>query len=187
MFVTHQREKLIQAMVYFAANTRNCGKIKLFKLLYLLDFEHFKQTGHSVTGMEYRAWEMGPVPISLWTEWPHPRPDMARAVIISRERVYDYWRDNVYPRADFDPNHFTKRELRLMKSLVDQYGDNISGEMIDVTHAENGAWEKVWNEGLGNNDLIAYELALGESPEKEAILEVAKEYQAAIEHHGVRH
>ena len=68
MIVTHYREKLIQAIVYLSDNTRHCGKIKLFKLLYLLDFEHFRQTGHSVTGMEYRAWKMGPVPIELVQE-----------------------------------------------------------------------------------------------------------------------
>jgi hypothetical protein len=49
------REKLIQAILYFALNTQHLGKTKLFKLLYLLDFDHFRHTGRSVTGMEYRA------------------------------------------------------------------------------------------------------------------------------------
>jgi len=58
----HNNERLVQAIVYFAHHTRSLGKVKLFKLLYLLDFEHFRQTGRSVTGQEYRAWKMGPVP-----------------------------------------------------------------------------------------------------------------------------
>lgn len=66
MIKTHEREKLINAIVFFAANTEHCGKIKLLKLLYLLDFEHFRQTGYSVTGMEYHAWKMGPVPTDLY-------------------------------------------------------------------------------------------------------------------------
>ncbi len=41
--INHQREKLINVMVYFAQNTQKCGKIKLFKLMYFLDFEHYKQ------------------------------------------------------------------------------------------------------------------------------------------------
>ena len=45
MLVTHEREKLIQAVNYFARNTRKFGKVKLYKLLYFLDFEHFKLTG----------------------------------------------------------------------------------------------------------------------------------------------
>jgi hypothetical protein len=62
MLVSRSRNKLINAILYFAERTRCLGKIKLFKLLYLLDFKHFRQTGHPVTGMEYRAWKMGPVP-----------------------------------------------------------------------------------------------------------------------------
>ena len=53
MMVPHDRDKLINAIVFFAKNTKYCGKIKLIKLLYLLDFEHFRQTGRSVTGMDY--------------------------------------------------------------------------------------------------------------------------------------
>ncbi len=40
-------------------NRKLLGKIKLLKLLYSLDFCHFKQTGMSVTGIDYFAWEMG--------------------------------------------------------------------------------------------------------------------------------
>jgi hypothetical protein len=55
MLITYERNKLINAIVYFAQNTQHLGKTKLFKLLYLLDFEHFRQTGRSVTGLDYYA------------------------------------------------------------------------------------------------------------------------------------
>ena len=72
------REKLIQAIVYFASRTKYCGKIKLFKLLYLFDFEHFQQTGKSVTGFEYQAWKFGPVPVDLMEEWEELGGDLLR-------------------------------------------------------------------------------------------------------------
>jgi hypothetical protein len=53
MLINHEREKLIQSVIYFAKNTEFCGKVKLFKLLYFLDFEHYKMTGRSVTGLKY--------------------------------------------------------------------------------------------------------------------------------------
>ena len=62
-----------------------CGKIKLFKLLYLLDFEHFRQTGKSATGLEYQAWKFGPVPIELMEEWEDLAPDLASLVHIVEE------------------------------------------------------------------------------------------------------
>ena len=55
MLVSRSRDKLINSILFFAEHTRALGKIKLFKLLYLLDFEHFRKTGRPVTGMEYRA------------------------------------------------------------------------------------------------------------------------------------
>lgn len=68
MVKSRGREKLINVAIYFATNTRSCGKIKLIKLLYLLDFEHYRQTGASVTGLEYHAMKMGPVPMDLYQE-----------------------------------------------------------------------------------------------------------------------
>jgi len=62
MIITHQRDKLINAIIYLSSNTNYCGKTKLMKLLYFRDFKHFRQTGKSVTGLDYYAWEMGPVP-----------------------------------------------------------------------------------------------------------------------------
>src|SRR3990172_2038157 len=42
MLLSHEREKLINAIIFFADNTRFLGKTKLCKLLYFLDFGHFK-------------------------------------------------------------------------------------------------------------------------------------------------
>src|SRR5688500_15970622 len=82
MVKTYRREKLLNAIVFFAANTRYCGKTKLYKLLYLLDFEHYKATGRSVTGLEYYAWQMGPVPAKLDGQLDEPSGDLYEAVRI---------------------------------------------------------------------------------------------------------
>jgi uncharacterized phage-associated protein len=72
MLVEHSREKLINSIIYFLKNTKNCGKTKLFKLLYYLDFMHFRETGRSVTGLDYYAWDFGPVPKKLYDEINNP-------------------------------------------------------------------------------------------------------------------
>jgi uncharacterized phage-associated protein len=84
MLISRDREKLINAIIYFAGNTRFCGKTKLFKLLYLLDFHHFRDSGRSVTGLDYHAWKNGPVPFALVQEWDDCEPDLAAAVDVSR-------------------------------------------------------------------------------------------------------
>ncbi len=177
MIVSHERNKLINAIVYFAQRTQYCGKIKLIKLLYLLDFEHFRQTGRSVTGMDYLAWKMGPVPLALYQEWDDLQADFADAIAIEPEKIFDYLRETAVAKVDFDDSHFTRRELRIMAELAERFHDSLSKPMIDVTHAELGPWKKIWDGGRGNNDRIPYSLAIpDDEPWREAILASAQEY-----------
>jgi uncharacterized phage-associated protein len=182
MLVSHEREKMINAIIYFANHTRHLGKIKLFKLLYLLDFEHYSQTGRSVTGLDYRAWKFGPVPVALEQEWEEPEADMAQAIRIEPERVIDYVRETVAAQTEFDDSHFSNRELRIMAKLAEQYREELSHRMIDVTHAENGAWARVWNGGRGFDQPIDYAMSLrDDDPHRAAILEFAREHQALVQ------
>lgn len=167
------RDRLINAVLYFAENTRSCGKIKLFKLLYLMDFEHFRLTGKSITGAEYSAWKMGPVPTVLYDEWEDPDADFAEAVGIVYEQQIDFVRQTVVAKREFDDSEFTPRQLGVMAALAAKYRNVQSVKMIDVTHAENGAWTKVWQEGKGRSKPIPYELAISEETEnRDAILQI---------------
>jgi hypothetical protein len=38
------REKILNAVLYFAKNVKYPSKVKIFKLLYFLDFIHYKET-----------------------------------------------------------------------------------------------------------------------------------------------
>jgi uncharacterized phage-associated protein len=178
MLISRHREKLIQAIVYFASTTQHCGKVKLFKLLYLLDFAHFRETGRSVTGLEYRAWRMGPVPQDLMQEWDELEADMARAVDIVPEKVIDYFRERVVPRVRFDESAFTPRELRLMGDLATRFRDELTKPLIGFTHEDRGPWDKIWDNGRGNYERIPYVLAVSDSdPNRDAVLEAAREYE----------
>jgi hypothetical protein len=133
MLISRNREKLINAIVYFASHTQHVGKVKLFKLLYLLDFAHFRETGRSVTGMDYRAWKMGPVPLDLMQEWEGLEPDMAKAVDIVPETGVDHMRYRVVPKVTFDDSYFSKRELRLMQELATRFHKELTTPMTTPT------------------------------------------------------
>lgn len=174
------RKKLINAIIFFASNTEFCGKIKLFKLLYMVDFEHFGQTGKSVTGFEYEAWKFGPVPAVLMEEWEDLNPDMAEAVHIESERVIDYERQTVKVNDGviFEDDLFTPRELRIMANVAEKYCETRSGKLIDITHEQNGAWDKVWQKGFGDRETIPYSLALkADDTNRDALLEICAQKQ----------
>lgn len=180
------RRKLINTIIFFASNTNYCGKIKLFKLLYLLDFEHFSQTGKNVTGFEYEAWKFGPVPSDLMEEWEDLSPDLAESVHIQSEKVYDYDRLAVKVNEGvlFNDEFFTPRELRIMSTVSKKYCETKSGKLIDITHEQNGAWDKVWQNGHGSMQTIPYALALkDENLNRDVLIEIGTNqfmYQAAI-------
>jgi uncharacterized phage-associated protein len=176
-----ERPKLINAIVFFARNTRHCGKVKLFKLLYLLDFSHFRETGRSVTGLDYLAWKMGPVPLDVVQEWDQPEADLNAAVEIVPEKVIDHTRLLVRPKVEFDDSPFSKRELRIMTELAERYRDDLSQQMVNATHLEHGPWNTIWDNGRGNNARIPYSLAIpDDDPNREAILASAREYEGIV-------
>ena len=156
MLISRDREKLINAVVYFASNTRHCGKVKLFKLLYLLDFAHFRETGRSVTGLDYLAWKMGPVPFALMQEWDELESDMAKAVSIVPEKVIDFIRERVVPNIAFDDSLFTRRELRLMKEAGKylHFGHHCPGATTECSRIGTPVvWEahREWCRGRSTN------------------------------------
>ncbi|HUX53274.1 MAG TPA: type II toxin-antitoxin system antitoxin SocA domain-containing protein, partial [Williamwhitmania sp.] len=54
-------EKFTEMVVFFTEKLQP-WKTKLNKLLFYADFEAYKQTGYSISGVQYRAIPMGPVP-----------------------------------------------------------------------------------------------------------------------------
>lgn len=188
VLIPTNREKLINAIVYFANNTKFCGKVKLFKLLYLLDFNHFRETGRSVTDMDYLALKMGPVPSELVQEWDEPGADLSGAVDIVPQQVIDYVRELVVPRMQFNDRQFTRRELRIMQELASRFRDDYAMPMVNVTHAERGPWAKIWDEGRGNNSRIPYVLAVpDDDPNRDAILQAAHESEGILAATRQRH
>ncbi len=184
MITSHTREKLINAIVYFAANTRKCGKTKLFKLLYFLDFEHFRATGRSVTGLEYYAWPMGPVPRSLNKEVKKPDPDFAEKVSVRKVRTLRGGRpmELIEPKVAFDPSHFSKREMQLLKRLCAEYEHSLASEMVEKSHLETLPWHRVFQVERRSKALIPYDYALRKG-EEDMVRFMAAENQEMLDNY----
>jgi uncharacterized phage-associated protein len=179
MIVTHNREKLLNAIIYFIENSGSMGKTKLFKLLYFLDFEHFKETGRSVTGLEYHAWKMGPVPVALQEEIENPEADFIETLDVEFGESNGYKFTNFKSKSKFDSKYFTKRELRLLKDIADRYFMDIAKEMVFRTHLEKEPWHRVWEVEKRRFDKIPYEYILDEN-EKDFIQSLKLEREEII-------
>ena len=161
MIANHDRAKLVNAIVYFGQHTKKCGMTKLFKLLYFLDFEHYKKTGRSVTGLRYFAWPMGPVPVSLKEELSQPEADLGEKIIIREVPTrFEQPLRLIEAKGTFDPAHFSKREIRMLKELANEYKDSTADEMIEATHLETLPWHRVFEDEKRRQAEIPYDYVL---------------------------
>ena len=182
----HSREKLLNAIAYFVQNTKACGKTKLYKLLYFFDFQHYTETGRSVTGLEYYAWPMGPVPRALHEELDLPAQDFATQFEVENLVLRN---GNpmlkLKPLKPFDPSHFSKRELRLLESLAREFRNSNAEQMVEETHVENLPWDRVYKKEGRPQELIPYELALRKG-DKEQFMGAIQEDEEFRENYGDR-
>ena len=136
------RERLVGAIRYFAEKTSTCTGRKLFKLLYLADVLHFQQTGQPITGLEYIARRSTPLPYALKYELENPRDDLSKAVRITPFREGSADRHLFAPSdAAFDFDALTKRELKILGSLVAEFAESVDGQ-VDIDRYDYRAWRK---------------------------------------------
>lgn len=162
LFISNQRAKLLNAMVFFVRSTKRCHTLKLFKLLNFLDFEHYRQTGRSVTGLEYKAWPQGPAPAALWRELHEPAADMQQAVAVIQVKddlTGAPLRRDIIPRAQFDQTYFTPREMEIMNTLAYMFAETPGEDMSQISHARNLPWDIVFAGGSGSGRVIPYSIA----------------------------
>lgn len=181
MLINHNRQKLINSIVYFANNTRYLGKVKLCKLLYFLDFEHFKQTGRSVTGLDYFAWPMGPVPVSLYEETTNPEPDMKENIRFTEIIISKGTMLTVTPLVDFNDEFFSRRELKILELLSKEFFETVADDMVEATHLENQPWHKIYNLDNKKHERIPYELAIRKQ-EIDVMVNISAERNQLINH-----
>jgi len=163
MLIDHSREKLIQAVIYFARNTKYCGTTKLMKLLYFLDFKHFRETGRSVTGLDYYAFEQGPLPLDFYKELMDSRgfpEDLARAISTYQPDETKRFR-KIVAKARFVPTHFSKRERRILEEVAFIFREARAEHMTESSHLRNEPWDATLK-GKGPRARIDYMLALDE-------------------------
>lgn len=157
------RKKLLNAILYFASKVKNPSKVKIFKLLYFLDFKHFKETGRSVTNLDYYALDFGPVPLEFYEEVKDNNlpEDFSKALSLVPFASEESGKKGAMfcSKTKADLSVFSPREQRIMTELVDIFKDVDAKLISDVSHFKNHPWDKTRKE-KGFNKPIDYTLAI---------------------------
>lgn len=128
-------------------------KLKLNKLLFYVDFYHYKCYAKSITGMPYRAIPYGPAPTCY---------DNVFSYLEHEECIISKWvkekgqsaRELFESHAKFDKTLFSDDELQTIYFVVDQFKNTSTWDIVELSHRE-----KAWKINKDDRNKIDYTLA----------------------------
>ena len=125
-------------------------KTKLNKLLFYADFGHFKRSGFSISGLSYRAIQMGPVPSAYGLLYDK----LANDELIEITNIP--FSDGNYGEAlvgltSFEDRLFNESELTVLNLVAEQFSGLRASEIIELSHQESA-----WIDNEKDRSLISY-------------------------------
>lgn len=181
----YQKEKAFNAIIFFLEHTSMCNKKKTYKLLWCLDSEFFREIGRSVTGYQYFAWKMGPVPTELHEAIEACDPEFEEYFDIERTITKTYETITFISKKPFEEKYFSKKELELLHDIARRCDLMTGKEMEDLTHRPGTPWHRVWEVEGRKQAAIPYEYTLQglSEEERETVSDIAREREAFLENY----
>ena len=162
------RNKLLEALIYFSKYLKYPTKMMLYKVLAELDFRHFKETGIPVTNLEYSAWKFGPVPKKLDEELSDRKkdkvtipPDFSDSLICIKE---EWETDTGEKRKTFKfkakrkPNLdvFSPRQKEILNNVLTIYKNVKPTTASKASHEKDTPWHITVKKTGKEGELINY-------------------------------
>jgi transcriptional regulator with XRE-family HTH domain len=132
-------------------------KTKLAKLLYLADFAWFYEKMESMSGMQYRRIQYGPVP-DLYFRALDELEEEGRINRDNKESDVILISENKGSKKE-KLNKIKKEELELIKKITKKWQDKKTREIVSFTHGQ------LPYKLCSLNEIMPYELIIQEDPE----------------------
>ena len=147
-------EKITEMVVYFS-DKLSPFKTKMNKLLFYADFLMFKKSCFSISGMRYKAIEMGPVPINFQSIFEY-LANKDEIDIFTTEFPQGYIGEQFKSKNDrpFRAELFSENELNVLEKVATVFKPTSTNEMIELSHLE-----EAWKKNEKNKSVISYEYA----------------------------
>ena len=144
-------EKFSEMVVFFTEKMEP-WKTKLNKLLFYADFSMYAETGYSISGAQYRAILMGPVPNNFQSifEFLANNNDIdIEYTTLSNDISGEKFKPN--PGRHFNPELFSENELQILEKIAERFSKASVQRIIKDSHEE-----KAWVENSAGNKIIDY-------------------------------
>ena len=147
-------EKFTEMVVYFSEKI-SPFKTKLNKLLFYADFSMFKETCFSISGLRYKAIDMGPVPNNFQSIFEYLANNNV-IEIITTEFPNGYTGEQFIAKKGrtFKAELFSEIELKTLENVIDKFKDISTNQIIEFSHLE-----EAWKKNAESKGIISYEYA----------------------------
>ena len=154
-YVVPDADKFAELVLFFFQHIDNLFKVKLLKLLFYCDFQHYRLTGHAITGQRYRAIQHGPVP----QEYGQRLQEMVQQELLAASFHESLAQsDNGSPVLVYKPKRKAKLELfsdserEVIEQVYQKLGKKSRAELESLSHTE-----RAWKENKAQNGRISYQ------------------------------
>lgn len=126
--------KIENLILYIAARCEGVLKTKLNKLLWYIEFKHFKGHTVGITGTRYLHLPLGPVPedYELFTY----KLQLEDRLEAQEEVIGDYLGEKYIAKEEPDLSLFSKEELETINLVIEKLGSLGSKAIKDLSHKE---------------------------------------------------
>lgn len=113
------------------------SNLQLQKILYFTWIEYYKQTNKTLFWDSFCAWQFGPVVPEVYYEYC----------------VYGGRPINIRCETEI-----VAEDMSLLDKIIEDYADIPVNVLVDMTHKKDSAWDRIYQDGRGNREVIPYEL-----------------------------
>jgi putative zinc finger/helix-turn-helix YgiT family protein len=147
-------EKFTEMVVYFSEKL-SPFKTKMNKLLFYADFLSFKQSCFSISGIRYKAIDLGPVPTNFQSIFEY-LANKQEIDILTTEFPKGYTGEQFKARMDrkFKSNLFSVCELETLEKVANELKNTSTTNLVELSHLE-----EAWKNNEKEKNVISYEYA----------------------------
>jgi uncharacterized phage-associated protein len=151
MFRSQLNNKIGNLLNYLSTQIPDLSMTKALKLLYLIDETAYMRTGVSVTWLDYKVWEMGPVAEELYNELRYDQSLLQNGEPLNLESFIQTEKTEgfggqtqitIRPKGPYRLGEFSAYEKELLDNVIDRFGSYTAKQLINLLHEENTLWHK---------------------------------------------
>lgn len=142
--------KISQLIAYFNGNIE-LFKTKLNKLLFYADFTMYQRTGHSITGIRYRAIPFGPVPADYEKLYLKLQDDQKINIV---EIGFDNgnYGELIESNQKLELETFSEKEKNVLDDIVNKFKGLTTKQVVEISHKE-----LAWTANIHERKIISYQ------------------------------